>query len=161
MMSQCAIALGSNLGNSLTILETTIKRLSQHPHLKLINHSPWYETIPIGPPQPNYLNGCAILETSLTPEKLLGELLKIEQDFGRIRQQKWGPRTLDLDLLLYDDLILETQILEIPHPRMIERGFVLVPLCDIAATWVHPITQKTIKDHLNMVDDKGVKLFRQ
>ncbi|MDJ0511722.1 MAG: 2-amino-4-hydroxy-6-hydroxymethyldihydropteridine diphosphokinase [Crocosphaera sp.] len=160
-MSQCAIALGSNLGNSLTILETTIKRLSQHPHLKLINHSPWYETIPIGPPQPNYLNGCAILETSLTPEKLLGELLKIEQDFGRIRQQKWGPRTLDLDLLLYDDLILETQILEIPHPRMIERGFVLVPLCDIAATWVHPITQKTIKDHLNMVDDKGVKLFRQ
>ena len=161
MISKCAIALGSNLGNSLTILETTITLLSQHPHLKLINHSPWYQTTPIGPSQPDYLNGCATLETSLTPEKLLGELLKIEEHFGRIRQEKWGPRTLDLDLLLYEDLILETPVLQIPHPRMTERGFVLVPLCDIAATWVHPITQKTMQDHLEAVHRQGVQSFRQ
>ncbi len=160
-MSQSAIALGSNLGNSLTILETTLTLLSQHPHLKLISHSPWYETTPIGPPQPDYLNGCVILETCLEPEKLLRELLKIEEQFGRIRKERWGPRTLDLDLLLYEDLILETPILQIPHPRMIERGFVLVPLCDIAATWLHPITQKTMQDHLKLVERNGVRLFRQ
>ncbi|MGK7941587.1 MAG: 2-amino-4-hydroxy-6-hydroxymethyldihydropteridine diphosphokinase [Crocosphaera sp.] len=159
-MRKCAIALGSNLGDSLTILETTITVLSQHPHLKLIDHSPWYKTTAIGPPQPDYLNGCAIVETPLTPEALLGELLKIEEHFGRIRQEKWGPRTLDLDLLLYEDLILETPMLEIPHPRMIERGFVLVPLCDIAATWVHPITQKTMEDYLKVVDCQGVILFK-
>ncbi|MDJ0600893.1 MAG: 2-amino-4-hydroxy-6-hydroxymethyldihydropteridine diphosphokinase [Crocosphaera sp.] len=157
MMTKCAIALGSNLGDSLNILETTITLLSQHPSIELISHSPWYQTTPIGPPQPDYLNGCAILETSLTPENLLETLLSIERKFGRIRREKWGPRTLDLDLLLYSDLILDTPHLKIPHPLMLERAFVLVPLSDIAATWVHPITKKTIQDHLNRLNYEGVK----
>ncbi|MGB5595202.1 MAG: 2-amino-4-hydroxy-6-hydroxymethyldihydropteridine diphosphokinase, partial [Crocosphaera sp.] len=159
-MQKCAIALGSNLGDSLNILETTIILLSQHSSLELISHSPWYQTTPVGPPQPDYLNGCAILETSLKPEKLLQTLLDIEQQFGRIRRLKWGPRTLDLDVLLYGDLILETPFLQIPHPRMIERAFVLVPLCEIAATWTHPITKKTIKEHLKRVNCEGVKLYQ-
>ena len=157
MSKKCAIALGSNLGESLNILETTITLLSQYPSLELINCSPWYRTTPIGPPQPDYLNGCAILETSLTPEDLLQSLLAIEQKFGRIRQEQWGPRTLDLDLLLYDDLILDTPNLTIPHPLMLDRAFVLVPFADIAATWVHPITKKTIQEHLNGLNCEGVK----
>ncbi|MDJ0844194.1 2-amino-4-hydroxy-6-hydroxymethyldihydropteridine diphosphokinase [Crocosphaera sp.] len=159
-MSKCAIALGSNLGDSLNILETTITLLSQHPSIELISHSPWYQTTPIGPPQPDYLNGCAILETSLTPEDLLQTLLGIEQKFGRIRREKWGPRTLDLDLLLYDDLILDTPSLTIPHPLMLERAFVLVPLADIAASWVHPMSKKMIQEHLNRVNCEGVKEVR-
>ncbi len=157
MSKKCAIALGSNLGDSINIIDTTITLLSQHPCLESINYSPWYRTTPIGPPQPDYLNGCAILETSLTPEDLLQTLLAIEQKFGRIRREKWGPRTLDLDLLLYDDLILDTPNLTIPHPLMLDRAFVLVPLADIAATWVHPITKKTIQEHLNGLNCEGVK----
>ncbi len=103
------------------------------------------------------MNGCAILETSLTPEDLLQILLGIEQKFGRIRREKWGPRTLDLDLLLYDDLILDTPNLTIPHPLMLDRAFVLVPLADIGATWVHPITKKMIQEHLNGLNCEGVK----
>jgi len=157
MSKKCAIALGSNLGDSLNILETTITLLSQHPYLELIGHSPWYKTTPIGPLQPNYLNGCAILETSLNPEDLLQTLLSIEQKFGRIRREKWGPRTLDLDLLLYGDLILDTPNLTIPHPLMLDRAFVLVPLADIAATWVHPMTKKMIQEHLKGLNCEGVQ----
>jgi 2-amino-4-hydroxy-6-hydroxymethyldihydropteridine diphosphokinase len=159
-MTKCAIALGSNLGESINILDKTIHLLSHHSEIHLTSHSPWYQTTPVGPPQPDYLNGCAILETSLTPEKLLQTLLDIEQEFGRIRREKWGPRTLDLDILLYGDLILETPLLQIPHPRMIERSFVLVPLCDIAATWTHPITKKTIKEILKSVNCEGVKIHK-
>ena len=157
MIEKCAIALGSNLGDSLNILETTITLLSQHPSMDLISHSPWYQTTPVGPPQPNYLNGCAILETSLNPEDLLQTLLGIEQKFGRIRREKWGPRTLDLDLLLYGDLILKSPSLTIPHPLMLERAFVLVPLADIAATWVHPISKKMIQEHLHGLNCEGIK----
>lgn len=157
-MVQSAIALGSNLGDSLSILNESLNLISQSPEIDLKACSSWYRTVPIGPPQPNYLNGCAILETNLSPEKLLQILLKIEQHFGRIRREKWGPRTLDLDLLLYNDLILETDHLQIPHPRMLDRAFVLVPLVQIAPTWVHPVTQKTIIELLDGVDCSGVSL---
>ncbi|MEL4898401.1 2-amino-4-hydroxy-6-hydroxymethyldihydropteridine diphosphokinase [Crocosphaera sp. Alani8] len=156
-MRQCAIALGSNLGDSLNILETTITLLSQHPSIELISHSSCYQTTPIGPPQPDYLNSCATLKTSLTPENLLQTLLAIEQKFGRVRREKWGPRTLDLDLLLYDDLVLNTPSLEIPHPRMLERAFVLFPLNEIATGWVHPVSKKTIQEHRNRLNCEGVK----
>ena len=156
-MTKCAIALGSNLGNSFNILEKTITLLSQNSSIQLISHSLWYQTTPVGPPQPDYLNGCAILETSLSANNLLQTLLNIEQQFGRIRREKWGPRTLDLDLLLYGDSIIETPLLQVPHPRMLERAFVLVPLSEIAETWVHPITKKTIKEHLKSVNCEGVE----
>ncbi|MEA5535019.1 2-amino-4-hydroxy-6-hydroxymethyldihydropteridine diphosphokinase [Crocosphaera sp. XPORK-15E] len=157
-MTKCAIALGSNLGDSLSILEQTIILLSQDFAITLLSHSHWYKTAPIGPPQPDYLNGCAMLETELNPEELLQTLLKIEQKFGRIRREKWGPRTLDLDILLYGDVILDTPDLQIPHPFMIERAFVLVPLAEIAPTWIHPITKKMIKEHLKDVNCQGVNL---
>lgn len=151
-----AIALGSNLGNSLKILERALSILAETPGIELQCASSWYQTAPVGPPQPDYLNGCAILDTQMMPLVLLETLLNIEQHFGRERRERWGPRTLDLDLLLFGDLILETPQLQIPHPRMRERAFVLVPLAEIAPDWVDPITQKSIAQLRDAVDCCGV-----
>ena len=155
-MVKCAIALGSNLGDSKQILNQSLNLLSQTSGIELISHSSWYETVPVGPPQPNYVNGCAILETELLPENLLQILLKIEQQFGRIRQERWGPRILDLDILLYGDLMLEMPNLTIPHPRMNERAFVLVPLAEIAAHWIDPISRQTILQLSQAIDCSGI-----
>jgi 2-amino-4-hydroxy-6-hydroxymethyldihydropteridine diphosphokinase len=155
-IAQCAIALGSNLGDSLTILEKSLKILSQTPKITVKSHSSWYRTVPVGPPQPDYLNGCALLDVQLTPEALLETLLDVEQQLGRVRLQRWGPRTLDLDLLLYDDRILETAKLQIPHPRMRERAFVLVPLAEIAPDWLDPVSKKAIAQLLEEVDCSGI-----
>ena len=157
-MAKSAIALGSNLGDSLTILENTLKTLSHTPGIVLESHSNWYRTTPVGPPQPGYLNGCALLQVQLTPQQLLQTLLDIENQFGRTRGKRWGPRTLDLDLLLYDDLILDTPNLQIPHPRMEERAFVIVPLAEIVPDWVHPVSQKAISQLLERLDCCGVQL---
>jgi 2-amino-4-hydroxy-6-hydroxymethyldihydropteridine diphosphokinase len=155
-MVKCAIALGSNLGDSKQVLNQALDLLSQISGIELISHSSWYETVPVGPPQPNYVNGCAILETELLPEDVLQILLKIEQQFGRIRQQRWGPRILDLDILLYGDLILEMPNLTIPHPRMNERAFVLVPLAEIAADWIEPVSRQTILQLSQAIDCSGI-----
>jgi 2-amino-4-hydroxy-6-hydroxymethyldihydropteridine diphosphokinase len=138
VLSFCAIGLGSNLGDSRSILDSAIDRLKSHAQIDLIAVSSWYLTAPIGPPQPDYLNGCATLRTSLAPLDLLNILHSIESEFGRIRQEIWGARTLDLDLLLCDNLIIDLPTLQIPHPRMIDRAFVMVPLAEIASDWVEP-----------------------
>ncbi len=156
-MSQCAIALGSNLGDSLTILETAINCLKEIPESEFISCSKWYRTKPVGPPQPDYINGCAVFSVQLTPQELLIKLLEIEQKFGRTREIYWGPRTLDLDIILYDDLILETASLQIPHPRMRERAFVLVPLAQIAPFWIDPVTKLNISELLGKIDISGVE----
>jgi 2-amino-4-hydroxy-6-hydroxymethyldihydropteridine diphosphokinase len=142
--SSCAIALGSNLGDSRSILNNAIDRLKLHPQIKVTAVSRWYQTAPIGPPQPDYLNGCAIVETSLMPVDLLNTLQSIETEFGRVRLEHWGARTLDLDLLLYDDRIIDLPTLQIPHPRMTERAFVLEPLAEIAPHWLEPKSGKSI-----------------
>ncbi len=157
--SKVAIALGSNLGDSIAILEAAIKALEKMPGIEIIIVSSWYETKAIGPPQPNYINGCVSVRTEQKPHSLLQILLEIEKEFGRIRREKWGPRTLDLDLLLYDDLILETPTLQIPHPRIRERAFVLAPLAEIESSWIEPVSGKTIKELLKAVDCTGVNLL--
>ena len=157
-MVEAAIALGSNLGDSLTILENALKTLSQTQGITLKSHSRWYRTAAVGPPQPDYLNGCAIIEVRLTPEALLETLLEIERQFGRLRGEKWGPRTLDLDLLLYGDLIWRTPTLQIPHPRMGDRAFVLVPLAEIGPNLIEPVSQKAIAELLEQLDCSGVSL---
>ena len=156
--SLSAIALGSNLGDSFNILNSAVEILSQIPEIAVIHQSHWYQTKAVGPPQPDYLNGCAVLQTTLSPERLLQTLLEIEQRFGRVRRERWGPRTLDLDLLLFDDLILDSPTLQIPHPRMPERAFVLVPLAEIAANWIEPISGKAIAELLQAVDCSEVQL---
>jgi 2-amino-4-hydroxy-6-hydroxymethyldihydropteridine diphosphokinase len=159
-LTKCAIALGSNLGDSLATLKSAIATLNNTPEITVNSHSSWYKTAPVGPPQPDYINACAILEVALEPEQLLATLLEIEIKFNRIRREKWGPRTLDLDLLLYDDLILETPTLTLPHPRMTERAFVLVPLAEIAPDWVHPVTKSAIAQILQTVNCSGVEKMK-
>jgi 2-amino-4-hydroxy-6-hydroxymethyldihydropteridine diphosphokinase len=156
-LTKCAIALGSNLGDSLEILKSAIEILNNQPEISVISRSSCYQTAPIGPPQPDYINACVILEVALKPQELLVKLLETETKFNRIRREKWGPRTLDLDLLLYDRLILETPTLTLPHPRMAERAFVLVPLAEIAPDWVHPVTGSAIDRLLQAVDRSGVQ----
>lgn len=141
---QSAIALGSNLGDSVAILEGALKALNQTPGITVTSRSSWYITEAVGPPQPDYLNGCALLEVQLDPQELLKTLLNIEKQFGRVRRERWGPRTIDLDLILFENVILDTPELQIPHPRMRERAFVLVPLTEIAPHWIDPVSGKTI-----------------
>jgi 2-amino-4-hydroxy-6-hydroxymethyldihydropteridine diphosphokinase len=102
----------------------------------------------VGPPQPPFLNGCALLDTSLSAGALLELLLATEARFGRVRRERWGPRTLDLDLLLYGAHRIETPNLRVPHPRLEERGFVLVPLATIAPHWRHPGRDQTVAELL-------------
>lgn len=151
-----AIALGSNLGDSRSILESALSRLEG-----VIARSSWYQTkavtLPNSPPQPDYLNGCAILETDLAPLELLAKLQRIESEFGRIRQQKWDARTLDLDILLFEDGIFQTQMLNIPHPRMSDRAFVLVPLAEIAPDWQHPVLNRSILELARSIDASDVR----
>lgn len=152
-----AIALGSNLGDSKAILSSALNILATTESISLQKASSWYQTAPVGPPQPDYLNGCAILETSINPLELLEILLAVEAHFGRIRKERNGPRTLDLDILLFDDLILESPKLQIPHPRMTERAFVLVPLAEIAPNWQEPVSGKAIAQLVQKVDCSGVQ----
>lgn len=152
MSYNTAIALGSNIGDSHTILSEAIDAIAQTPGIRLISQSSLYRTKAVGPPQPDYLNGCVLLQVEMIPELLLEILLKIENKFGRLRGERWGARTLDLDILLYSDRIIETPKLQIPHPRMRERAFVLVPLVEIAPDWVDPVSGLTIKELIKDVD---------
>lgn len=159
-MIRCAIALGSNQGDSLQIVQQSLNALDTIPGIKIEAVSSWYKTKPVGTkePQPDYLNGCAVLSVAQTPEELITLLQAIEIQFGRHSNSKGKlqPRTLDLDLLLYGDLILDTINLTIPHPRMTERAFVLVPLAAIASNWIEPKSQQTIAQLLRQVDISGV-----
>ena len=158
-MSKTAIALGSNLGDSLTTLESSLTVINSIPGVNLVAVSSWYRTQPIGPPQPDYLNGCAILNVQQTPEELLALLQAVELQFGRVRNEKWGARTLDLDIILYEDLMINTPNLTIPHPRIHERAFVLVPLAQIAGDWQEPKTEKAIAQLAGEIDTSGVKIY--
>ena len=155
--SLAAIAHGSNIGNSLATLRSALSTLNQTPGIKVKAISSWYQTAPIGPPQPNIINGCALLETTLTPQDLLSVLLDIEKKFGRERHERWGARTLDLDLLLFNDVVLDTKTLQIPHPRMTQRGFVMIPLAEIASNWIEPLCGRAISQLVKTIDPTGVE----
>lgn len=156
-VKRVAIALGSNVGDSPAILKSALDILDHTPGIALEATSHCYRTVAVGPPQPDVLNACALLSTTLEPQDLLNTLLQIEAKFGRVRRERWGPRSLDLDLLLFDDRILQQPGLQIPHPRMNQRAFVLVPLAEIAADWVEPVSGKAIAELLQQVDCSGVK----
>lgn len=147
----CAIALGSNLGKSVEILNQAVKIIELTPGINLINCSQWYQTKPVGPPQPDYLNGCITIKTSFSPLELLDFLLKVETKFGRERKEKWGARTLDIDIIFYDKLIINSPQLKIPHPLMRERTFVLIPLAEIAPNWIDPVTNLTVQELLKKI----------
>lgn len=129
MLTDCYIGLGSNLGDPARYLHEALDGLDALPETRVIAVSPLFRTAPVGPAdQPDFLNAVARLQTALDPHGLLAELQALEHRAGRVRGRHWGERTLDLDLLLYGTLRLDGPDLVVPHPRLAERGFVLVPL---------------------------------
>ncbi len=127
------LGLGSNLGDRLAYLQLAVDGLAASPGVRLVAVSPVYETAPVGgPEQPDYLNAVAEVETTLTARELLAVANAIEAEGERVRKERWGPRTLDVDVLLVGDERHDTPELTVPHPRMTERAFVLAPLADLA-----------------------------
>jgi 2-amino-4-hydroxy-6-hydroxymethyldihydropteridine diphosphokinase len=133
------VGLGSNLGDREAALEEAIALLRGHPDIEVVAVSTLRETEPWGPvEQPSYLNGAAAIDTRLQPRELLGVLLDVERRLGRVRVERFGPRTIDLDLLLYGDAVLDEPGLEVPHPRLHERAFALEPLRELDPQLVVP-----------------------
>lgn len=133
-----ALSLGANLNNPLYQLISAIGEIKAHPEISSVSVSSFYRTKPIGPAQPDFLNIAITLQTTLSPLDLLTAMQAIEESHLRTRTLRWGPRTLDIDLLLYNDVTIDTERLTLPHPRMQERAFVIVPLLEIAPTLTLP-----------------------
>ena len=159
------IGLGSNLpsqfGSPMETLEEALIRLDDHADIKVLAKSKWYRSDPVGIiDQPVFVNGAARLETSLDPLTLLTTLLQTEDGMGRVRSKKWGPRSVDLDLIDYEGKIGTTSstnlTLHLPHPRAVERAFVLVPLQEIAPDWKDPVTGVTIESLLEKLNPNEI-----
>jgi len=153
-MPLALIALGSNLGQREANIVQAIEQLDAHRAVRVTSRSGMHGTAPAGGPagQPDFVNAAVQVETSLPPQALLHEMLRIETQLGRERLERWGPRTLDLDLLLYEDVVLHSAELSLPHPRMAHRRFVLEPAAVAAPHMVHPELGSTVAgmlDHLN------------
>ncbi len=147
------IGLGSNLGDRAAHIETALTELHALPGVCVVARSRLHETEPVGGPpgQPKYLNAAAELRTTLTPQRLLGRMLEIERAHGRVRDVPAGPRTLDLDLLLFGYRSIQTPRLRVPHPRMWQRSFVLVPLGEIC----EPTYLAGLRDRLGIGEHDG------
>ena len=151
------VGLGSNLESPRQQVDRAAERLAQHPHFELVARSKWYRSKAVGPGrQPDYVNGAVLIRTPLDALQVLDVLQAIEAEHHRSRRVRWGPRTLDLDLLLFGNLVLTLPTLQIPHPRMHERAFVLVPLAEVASHWVDPISGKAIAELVQNVSIEGV-----
>ena len=143
------IGLGSNVGDRAGFLRAGLRALAAHPCVELLGCSSFSETAPVGgPPQADFLNAAAALATDLLPRALLVLLQDVESRLERTRSVRWGPRTLDLDLLLYGGVCLDEPGLTLPHPHLHERAFVLEPLCELAADLEHPVIGGRLDEHL-------------
>jgi len=153
-MARAYVGIGSNVGDRAATIDRAVRALRQTAGITVAAVSPLVETDPAGGPagQGAFLNGAAALDTSLEPEALLDVLLAVERDLGRERTERWGPRTIDLDLLLYDERIVAHGRLRVPHPRLRERRFVLEPLAAIAPEAVDPITGRSVRRLLEDLD---------
>ncbi len=156
-MERALIGFGSNQGDSTRICLEAIDQFRRHTEIEVVQVSSLYRTEPVGKTDQGwFVNGVFLCQTRLTPLELLDFCQKIEKRFGRVRLEHWGPRTLDLDILFFGQLVIDLPGLEIPHPRLHERRFVLVPLVEIAPHWIHPKFGKTVSELLLQIPE-GVK----
>ena len=152
-METAFLLLGSNLGDREANLKIALKRLSTIG--KIAQTSAIYSTKAWGKTdQPDYLNQAVALSTFLIPEKLLREILSIELALGRVRQENWGPRLIDIDILLFGNRVVDSKNLKIPHPELTKRRFALVPLAEIAEYHIHPTTGRTVQQLLSICSDE-------
>ena len=156
------LALGTNLGDRLANLKRAPELLLAEPGLELEACSNIYETEPVGgPDQGPFLNVCLSVKTDLSPVTLLLRMLAVEEKMKRVREKRWGPRIIDLDLLIYEATIMNTPLLQLPHPRLAERDFVLIPLANIAPGLLVPGGNRTVQEILDRrKENPGVKFYR-
>ena len=160
-MRRAFISIGSNIGDRLDHLKGAIRALHSHEGISVLSVSSIYETAPVGyTEQADFLNLAIGLETELGAHELLAVCQEIEQELGRVRDIRWGPRTVDLDILLYNNEVIVAEDLEVPHPRMHERSFVLIPLLEITPAIGHPATGKLYSEEVSVHED-GVVLWQK
>ena len=155
MITQLFLSLGGNLGNTREIFEGAYPLIEKKIG-KISVYSSIYQTEAWGPiPQADFLNQVLLVSTTLNPQACLTEMLAIEKEFGRERKERWGPRTLDLDILYYSDITIAEEDLTVPHPRIAERKFILTPLAEIAPSFTDPTSLKTMTALLNECEDSS------
>lgn len=160
-MKRAFISIGSNIGDRFQHLKDSIQALHSHDRISVMSVSSIYETAPVGyTDQADFLNVVISVATELDAHELLEACQGIEHELGRVRDIRWGPRTVDIDILLYNNDNIETESLIVPHPRMHERAFVLIPLLEIAPAVVHPVTGSLYSEEAAVHDD-GVRIWRE
>jgi len=149
------LCLGSNLNNPETQVQQALQKLRDDPNIRILKSSPLIQTKPVGNlNQPDFYNQVIVVETSYSSDELLQKALNLENQMGRVRSEHWGPRIIDIDILLYEDEIKHTQDLILPHPEMTKRKFVLELLCSIAPDLIHPVLHKSIANLLKDIEKK-------
>ncbi len=155
------LGVGSNVGNRVGTCCAAIEKLRQSSTIRNVEVSPFFETDPVGvTEQPPFINLAVVMATSQDPQELLKTLKTLEGTLGRVRRYRWGPREVDLDILLYDDVVISTESLKIPHPEMHKRAFVLVPACEICPEWEHPVLKQTLSGLLATLNKNGVTRYQ-
>jgi 2-amino-4-hydroxy-6-hydroxymethyldihydropteridine diphosphokinase len=153
----CFVGIGSNMNDPVNQCLKAMDRISAINKTKLLRRSSLYETEPFGlENQDWFINAVAEIRTEMTPHELFIKLQAIEQDMGRVRGEKWGPRIIDLDILLYGQDVVHDEILDIPHPELHKRRFVLAPICEIASYVIHPAFGVSMRGLLDRVKDRSV-----
>jgi len=150
------IAIGSNLGDKVENCRYAVSELHRLPNSRVVDTSPFYRTAPVGYREQDwFINAAVMLKTSLKPHELLHALQAIQRRAGRTRQAvRFGPRVLDLDIIFYDDAVIRTPELTLPHPRMHERRFVLRPICDMDSAILHPVLKLSVQTLLDRIEDE-------